>query len=232
MKVAVTLFPGSNCDHDVLYTFNKLLSADSYLVWHRERDLGNPDAVIIPGGFSYGDYLRCGALAKVSPVMESVIEFAGRGGPVLGICNGFQILCESGLLPGVLLQNIERKFLSRFVHIKVENNSTPFSCQYQEGEIITCPIAHFEGNYFASREELKALEDNGQVIFRYCDADGKVAADDRAINPNGSLNSIAGVSNSKGNVVGLMPHPERAAEQLVGWVGGDSGLGVFKSLLS
>ncbi len=227
MKATVIRFPGSNCDHDVEHLYGSLLEGGVSVVWHTERDLKKPDVVVIPGGFSFGDYLRTGALARVSPVMESVKKFADDGGAVIGICNGFQILCECGLLPGVLLRNIEMKFLSRFVSIKVENNGTPFTKRFQKGAIVTCPIAHGEGNYFCDSETLSSLEGNGQVVFRYCDATGQRADNDREINPNGSLNSIAGICSVKGNVVGLMPHPERAVEALVGLKGGTSGLGVF-----
>lgn len=227
MKATVIRFPGSNCDHDVEHLYGSLLEGEVSVVWHTERDLKKPDVVVIPGGFSFGDYLRTGALARVSPVMESVKKFADDGGAVIGICNGFQILCECGLLPGVLLRNIEMKFLSRFVSIKVENNGTPFTKRFQKGAIVTCPIAHGEGNYFCDSDTLSSLEGNGQVVFRYCDATGQRADNDREINPNGSLNSIAGICSVKGNVVGLMPHPERSVEALVGLKGGTSGLGVF-----
>lgn len=227
MKATVIRFPGSNCDHDVEHLYGSLLEGEVSVVWHTERDLKKPDVVVIPGGFSFGDYLRTGALARVSPVMESVKKFADDGGAVIGICNGFQILCECGLLPGVLLRNIEMKFLSRFVSIKVENNGTPFTKRFQKGAIVTCPIAHGEGNYFCDSDTLSSLEGNGQVVFRYCDAAGQRADNNRETNPNGSLNSIAGICSVKGNVVGLMPHPERAVEALVGLKGGTSGLGVF-----
>lgn len=228
MRVAVVVFPGTNCDQDVLHVFGKLLNAEAYPVWHRDTDLQKPDLVVLPGGFSYGDYLRTGALAKLSPVMQSVKDFAQKGGRVLGICNGFQILCESGLLPGVLLENVGRRFLSQFVHIKTERSVGFFTSGVDAGKVITCPIAHFQGNYYADEATLKELEDNRQVVFRYSDADGRVAAEDRSSNVNGSCHAIAGICNRAGNVVGLMPHPERAAEALVGWVGGDSGLEPFK----
>lgn len=228
MRVAVVVFPGTNCDQDVLHVFGGLLKAEAYPVWHRDTDLQNADLVVLPGGFSYGDYLRTGALAKLSPVMESVKEFAGQGGKVLGICNGFQILCESGLLPGVLLENVGRRFLSQFVHIRADRSNAFFTSGMADNKVITCPIAHFQGNYFADAATLAELEKNGQVVFRYCDATGKVAPNDYSINVNGSCNAIAGISNKAGNVVGLMPHPERSAESLVGYVGGDSGLEPFK----
>ncbi len=228
MRVAVVVFPGTNCDQDVLHVFGGLLKAEAYPVWHRDTDLQNADLVVLPGGFSYGDYLRTGALAKLSPVMQSVKDFAAQGGKVLGICNGFQILCESGLLPGVLLENVGRRFLSQFVHIRADRSNAFFTSGMPENKVITCPIAHFQGNYFADAATLAELEKNGQVVFRYCDATGKVAPSDYSINVNGSCNAIAGISNRAGNVVGLMPHPERAAESLVGYVGGDSGLEPFK----
>lgn len=228
MRVAVVVFPGTNCDQDVLHVFGGLLKAEAYPVWHRDTDLQNADLVVLPGGFSYGDYLRTGALAKLSPVMESVKEFAGQGGKVLGICNGFQILCESGLLPGVLLENVGRRFLSQFVHIRADRSNAFFTSGMPDNKVITCPIAHFQGNYFADATTLAELEKNGQVVFRYCDVNGKVDAHDHSINVNGSCNAIAGISNKAGNVVGLMPHPERAAESLVGYVGGASGLEPFK----
>lgn len=227
MKVTVVVFPGTNCDHDVEHCFGTVLKAKVTTVWHRDSDLNKPDLVVLPGGFSYGDYLRTGALAKLSPVMQSVQEYAKKGGNVLGICNGFQILCESQLLPGVLLQNKMQKFASRFVHIKVENNKTFFTNKCAHGEVITCPVAHFDGNYFADTETIKQIESNGQVVFRYCDSAGNTNHDSYDVNVNGSINSIAGICNANGNVVGLMPHPERAIEDVVGYVGGSSGLKLF-----
>lgn len=228
MKVSVIIFPGSNSDHDVLHVYG-LLGQQTKSVWHRETDLGNPDIVVLPGGFSHGDYLRTGALAKLSPIMEEVRKFADRGGPVIGICNGFQILCEAGLLPGILLQNLPMKFLSQFVHFKVERADTPFTKGLEQGRILNCPIAHFDGNYFADAETLAALEGNGQIVFRYCDADGRVDHADRKSNPNGASHSIAGICNAKRNVVGLMPHPERSAEKIVGYVGADGGRCIFEA---
>ena len=232
MRVAVVVFPGTNCDQDVLHVFGKLLNAEAYPVWHRDTDLQKPDLVVLPGGFSYGDYLRTGALAKLSPVMESVKDFASNGGRVLGICNGFQILCEAGLLPGVLLENVGRRFLSQFVHIKTEKSVGFFTSGIEPGKVITCPIAHFQGNYYADEATLKEIEANGQVVFRYSDAQGNIAPDDRSSNVNGSCHAIAGIANKAGNVVGLMPHPERAAEALVGFVGGDTGLAPFRVAVS
>jgi phosphoribosylformylglycinamidine synthase I len=232
VRVAVVVFPGTNCDQDVLHVFGNLLNADAYPVWHRDTDLQKPDLVVLPGGFSYGDYLRTGALAKLSPVMQSVKDFASHGGRVLGICNGFQILCEAGLLPGVLLENVGRRFLSQFVHIKAEKSVGFFTHGIEEGHVITCPIAHFQGNYYADEATLNELEANGQVVFRYADAQGNVVPADRSSNVNGSCRAIAGISNKAGNVVGLMPHPERAAEAVVGCVGGDSGLAPFRVVMS
>ncbi|MBX7136725.1 MAG: phosphoribosylformylglycinamidine synthase subunit PurQ [Oligoflexia bacterium] len=232
MRVSVILFPGSNCDHDAEYVYRKLLGQEVQLVWHREHDLRSPDLVVLPGGFAYGDYLRTGALARVSPVMQEIRKFASRGGPVLGICNGFQILCESGLLPGALLQNIGMRFLSQFVHIKIENAGTVFTRGCAQGSVITCPVAHFEGNYFADEQTLERLEGEGRVVFRYCDRDGRVDAADRVLNPNGAAHAIAGIANEFGNVVGLMPHPERAVEDIIGGVGRNSGLPMFAGSLS
>ncbi len=227
MRVSVVVFPGTNCEQDIEHVYGGLLGARTVRIWHRDSDLQKPDLVVLPGGFSYGDYLRTGALAKLSPVMESIRSFAASGGRVLGICNGFQILCEAGLLPGVLLENVGRRFLSRFVHMKVESSRSFYTSHLRSGQIITCPIAHFQGNYFADPSTLATLEDNGQVILRYCGEDGAVCDDDRNVNVNGSLHSIAGITNLEGNVVGLMPHPERAVERLIGASGGDSGLAPF-----
>lgn len=227
MRVSVVVFPGTNCEQDIEHVYGGLLGAQTVRIWHRDSDLQKPDLVVLPGGFSYGDYLRTGALAKLSPVMDSIRSFAASGGRVLGICNGFQILCEAGLLPGVLLENVGRRFLSRFVHMKVESSRSFYTSHLPSGQVITCPIAHFQGNYFADPTTLATLEDTGQVILRYCRADGEVCDDDRNVNVNGSLHSIAGITNLEGNVVGLMPHPERAVEQLIGASGGDSGLAPF-----
>ncbi len=228
MRVAVVVFPGTNCDQDVLHVFGKLLKAEAFPVWHRDTDLQNADLVVLPGGFSYGDYLRTGALAKLSPVMQAVRDFADRGGRVLGICNGFQIMCESGLLPGALLENVGQRFLSRFVHIKTERSFGFFTNGMEVGKVITCPIAHFQGNYYADPATLAVLEANGLVVFRYSDPTGHVDPAERTSNVNGSCNAIAGICNKAGNVVGLMPHPERAVESLVGFVGGESGLEPFR----
>ncbi len=231
MKVNVIVFPGSNCDHDVIHLFQKVLKQNVETVWHRDRELKQPDLVVLPGGFSYGDYLRAGALARLSPIIEPVKKFAEAGGLVLGICNGFQILCEVGMLPGVLLKNRSMKFISRFLHFRVERQSSIFSSIYGPGQVLCAPVAHFEGNYFAEADDYRALEDNGQVLFRYCSADGTVDADSALWNPNGSIGAIAGITNKSGNILGMMPHPERASESIVGRHAGDHGVGIFRSVV-
>ena len=213
MKFAIVEFPGSNCDHDAYHAVSHVLGQQAELVWHKDADLRGADAVVLPGGFSYGDYLRTGAIARFSPVMRRVREFADAGGPVIGICNGFQVLLEAGLLEGALLRNRGLKFLCQHVHVRVEETDTPFSCGAAAGQVLRLPIAHGEGSYHAGPETVDALEANRQVVFRYCDADG--AATD-AGNPNGSVRRIAGVCNRRRNVVGLMPHPERACESALG----------------
>lgn len=213
MKFAVIVFPGSNCDHDAYHTVKHVLGADAEFVWHKETDLKGADVVILPGGFSYGDYLRTGAIARFSPIMAPVVAFAEAGGPVLGVCNGFQVLTEVGLLPGGLLRNRSVKFQCEQVHVRVEELDTPFTCAATAGQVLQIPIAHGEGNYFAPPEVLDALEANRQVVFRYCDAGGELV--DTA-NPNGSARGIAGLCNARRNVVALMPHPERACESAVG----------------
>jgi phosphoribosylformylglycinamidine synthase len=231
VRVSVVVFPGSNCDHDVLHLYG-LLGQRVESIWHRETDLKKPDLVVLPGGFSHGDYLRTGALAKLSPIMHEVRKFAEAGGPVIGICNGFQILCEAGLLPGVLLQNLPRKFLSQFVTVKIESPNTPFTRGIEAGKVMCCPIAHFDGNYFADDETVRTLEGEGRVVFRYCDAQGKIDHESRICNPNGAKNSIAGICSDTRNVVGLMPHPERAAEKSVGFIGKESGRCIFEASLA
>ena len=226
MKFAVIEFPGSNCDHDAYHAARHVLGHDAEFVWHKETDLRGADVVVLPGGFSYGDYLRTGAIARFSPVMQEVRRFADAGGPVIGICNGFQVLLEAGFLEGALLRNRGLKFLCRHVHVRVEQTGTPFTCGSSEGQVLRLPIAHGEGRYFAAPETVAALEANRQVVFRYCDAAG--AADD-AGNPNGSLHAIAGVCNRRGNVVGLMPHPERACESVLG---SEDGRVVLESVVS
>ena len=212
-RIGVVVFPGSNCDHDAEHVFKDVLGQDVRMVWHKDATLGDVDAVILPGGFSYGDYLRTGAIARFSPVMKAVGEFAKGGGPVLGICNGFQILQEAGLLPGAMLRNRGVKFLSRPVHIRVERNDTVATAGVPVGTVLTMPIAHGEGNFHAAPEDLARLEGEGQVVFRYTSKDGRL---DDASNVNGSGAAIAGVCNAGRNVVGLMPHPERASESELG----------------
>ena len=230
MRISVVVFPGTNCDHDVEHLYGSVLKQNVTSIWHRDRDLQNPDLVVLPGGFAHGDYLRTGAMAKLSPIMEEVSKFAKRGGPVLGVCNGFQILCEAQLLPGVLLPNACRRFLSQFVHVRVESDRSPFTREIK-GRVFSAPIAHFEGNYFAESDTVKKLEDRDQVMFRYCNPEGLVQPQNTQWNPNGAINAIAGICNERGNVVGLMPHPERAAEALVGGIGGSSGRMLFDASL-
>lgn len=229
MRVAVLRFPGSNCDFDTLHVLKNVAKIEAEFVWHKETSLRGFDAVIVPGGFSYGDYLRCGAIARFSPIMKSLIKFANSGKPVLGICNGFQILIEAGLLPGALLRNKNLKFLCQQVHLSVEMVDTPFTNMFSKGEVITLPIAHGEGNYFIDKASLKEIEDYCQIVFRYVSSDGK--RDDLS-NPNGSLAAIAGLSNKAGNVVGLMPHPERGAESLLGLTDGKRFFESLNSYLS
>jgi phosphoribosylformylglycinamidine synthase subunit PurQ / glutaminase len=217
LRVSVVVFPGSNCDRDALHAAETVMGAEARFVWHQDRDLGRPDLVILPGGFSYGDYLRCGAMARFSPVMESVVKHAERGGAVLGICNGFQVLCEAGLLPGVLLQNVGLRFVCQEVRIRVESTLTPFTSAVPRGTVLRMPVAHGDGNWNAAPDVLREMEAHDQVVFRYVDADGQRAP---GATPNGSLDDVAGVRNRRGNVLGLMPHPERAAEAILGSVDG------------
>jgi phosphoribosylformylglycinamidine synthase I len=228
MKVGVVVFPGSNCDHDTYHVLKHVCGQDARFVWHKDSDLSGLDAVVLPGGFAYGDYLRTGAIARFSPVMRAVTEFAGKGGPVLGICNGFQILQEAGLLPGAMLRNRTVKFLSQPVHIRVERDDTAATAGIPVGTVLTMPIAHGEGNFYLADEELDRLEQAGQVVFRYTTKDGRLA--DEA-NPNGSLRAIAGVCNAGRNVVGLMPHPERASEPGLGSTDGRRVLEAFVTSL-
>jgi phosphoribosylformylglycinamidine synthase I len=227
MKFGVVVFPGSNCDHDCFYSLSEILRQPTEWIWHQSTDLGHLDAIVLPGGFSYGDYLRTGAIASHSPVMAAVKKFAAAGGLVLGICNGFQILTEAGLLPGALMRNRRLKFLCRDVHLRVENNRTPFTAACRPGQVLRLPIAHMEGNYFADPETLGELERNNQIVFRYVTPAGDVE-DTEAANPNGSLENIAGISNREGNVCGLMPHPDRSAEPIVGSADGRL---VFQSIV-
>ncbi|MBX9634444.1 MAG: phosphoribosylformylglycinamidine synthase subunit PurQ [Magnetospirillum sp.] len=225
MKAAVIVFPGSNCDRDVAVALEASMGAKPHMVWHRDTDLPAVDLIVVPGGFSYGDYLRCGAMAAHSPIMREVKARAAKGTRVLGICNGFQILTESGLLPGVLMRNSGLKFICKDVYLRVENDRTDFCRYYRSGDVVRFPIAHAEGNYFVEPHTFRDMEDNGQIAFRYASKDGKV---DAGSNPNGSLGNVAGVYNDKFNVLGLMPHPERLAEDLLG---GADGKLMFDSLV-
>lgn len=224
MKFAVVVLPGSNCDHDALHVVKDVLGADAEMLWHKETDLRGADCVIVPGGFAYGDYLRAGALAKFAPIMDAIRRHAEKGGLVLGICNGFQVLTEVGLLPGALMRNQHLRFLGRDVHIRVEETGTPFTSLFRPGQIFRVPIAHGEGNYYADETTLDALERNRQVIFRYCDEAGRLTSE---ANPNGSARHIAGICNASRNVLGMMPHPERCAESILG---NADGLLVFRSI--
>lgn len=214
MRFAVCVFPGSNCDYDTYYVIRDLLGQEVSFVDYTTRDLKGFDCVVIPGGFSFGDYLRAGVLASKTPLGKAIVDFAQKGGLVLGICNGFQILTELKLLPGALLRNENMRFICRDVHLRVENNKIDFTKRFEEGEVIRMPIAHGEGRYYLPEEELKLIEERGQVVLRYCDEEGNMTSQ---ANPNGSVNNIAGVCNKEGNVFGLMPHPERACEDLLGY---------------
>jgi phosphoribosylformylglycinamidine synthase len=225
MKFAVVVFPGSNCDEDAYHVVKEVLGREAEYVWHKDTSLSGADVVILPGGFAHGDYLRTGAMARFSPVMREVQAFAARGRPVLGICNGFQILLEAGLLPGAMLRNRGLKFLCQQVHVRVEAVDTPFTSRCQRGQVLTMPIAHGEGNYFAPPDVIARIEENRQIVFRYSNASGSI--DDES-NPNGSANAIAGLCNETRNVVGLMPHPERASELALGGV---DGLALFESVV-
>ncbi len=225
LKFGVVVFPGSNCDRDTMHVASLLTGASVRSVWHKETSLGDVEAVILPGGFSYGDYLRCGAIARFSPVMKAVAEFASKGGTVIGICNGFQILVESHLLPGALLPNVSRKFICKNIRVRVDRADIRPTKAMAPGTVLKLPIAHHDGNYFADEVTIKRLEKNRQVVMRYCDENGKVTPE---ANPNGSLGNIAGICNEHGNVFGLMPHPERCAEPILG---NTDGLKIFESLL-
>lgn len=225
MKFGVVVFPGSNCDHDTAHVLSEIAGQPTTMLWHDATSLENVDAVLVPGGFAYGDYLRTGAIARFSPVMESVKRFAEAGGPVLGICNGFQILCESGLLPGALLRNAGLKYICRQVNLRVETTDSPFTSELREGDVLKIPIGHMEGNYFCDAETLSALEGDRRIAFRYCDLSGKTTAES---NPNGSLHNIAGILNAGRNVLGMMPHPDRSSEALLGSA---DGFGIFRSLV-
>lgn len=224
MKFGVVVFPGSNCDHDAYHVISKHVGQPVDFIWHQETELAGFDAVIIPGGFSYGDYLRAGALARFSPVMRSVKEFAGAGKFVFGICNGFQILCEAGLLPGVLMRNRGLHFICKHVDLRVENSNTPFTNLVDSDRVLSIPVAHAEGNYTCDDATFNELEENGQIVFRYCTPEGEVTDD---ANPNGARSNIAGICNRDRNVLGMMPHPERACEELLG---SNDGRDIFRSL--
>jgi phosphoribosylformylglycinamidine synthase subunit PurQ / glutaminase len=226
MKFSIVVFPGSNCDHDAYHAAKHVLGQEAEFVWHKDATLKGADVVVLPGGFSHGDYLRTGAIARFSPIMRAVGEFAAAGGPVLGICNGFQILCEAGLLPGAMLRNRDLKFHCEHVGVRVEQTDTPFTSLATKGQVLRIPIAHGEGNYFADAEVIADLESSRRVIFRYCDPRGQITDDS---NPNGSVNNIAGICSAGRNVVGLMPHPERACEPVLG---SNEGLVLLESVLS
>jgi len=228
MKFGVVVFPGSNCDEDMRHILAEVFDQEVEMLWHKNTSLdgfGLGDCIVLPGGFSYGDYLRSGAIAKLSPIMQEVIKFANNGGYVIGICNGFQILCESGLLPGVLLANDTQKFICKNLHLSVETNNTPFTKNTNEHDVLKIPIAHADGRYFAAPDVLENLVKNKQVLFKYCDADGSITEDS---NPNGSLQNIAGICNANKNVFGMMPHPERASEDILG---NTQGRVLFESLI-
>jgi phosphoribosylformylglycinamidine synthase subunit PurQ / glutaminase len=224
MKFGVIVFPGSNCDHDAYHVLSKHVGQPVDFIWHKDTDLSGYDAVVVPGGFSYGDYLRAGALARFSPVMRSLVEFANAGRFVLGICNGFQILCEAGLLPGALIRNENMHFVCRHINLRVETNETPFTREMQTGKVLSIPIAHGEGNYVCDDATFAQLEEEKRIVFRYSDENGNIT---REANPNGSRSNIAGICNSGRNVLGMMPHPERACE---GILGSNDGRDVFRSL--
>lgn len=225
MKFGVVVFPGSNCDQDIIYVLENIMGQHVVPLWHKDHDLQQVDFVVLPGGFSFGDYLRSGAIARFSPIMQEVIQFANKGGFVLGICNGFQILAEAGLVPGALLHNSNRKFICRNTYIKSETANSLLTSGLDSGKALKIPIAHGEGNYFADTDALKRINDQDQVLFRYCDEGGNMTSE---ANPNGSIENIAGVCNSKRNVFGMMPHPERAADALLA---NQDGLGIFESIL-
>jgi phosphoribosylformylglycinamidine synthase subunit PurQ / glutaminase len=225
MKFGVIIFPGSNCDHDAYWAVEQVLKQPVTFLWHESHDLENCDAIIVPGGFAYGDYLRTGAIAKFSPVMESVRKFADGGGLVLGICNGFQILCESGLLPGALMRNAGLKYVCKAVYVRIENAHTPFTSGNQEGDVLGIPVGHMDGNYFCDDETLRDLQSEKRIVFRYSSPSGEISAE---ANPNGSLDNIAGICSPGRNVLGMMPHPERASEPELGCT---DGVKIFKSIL-
>jgi len=225
MKFGVIVFPGSNCDQDCFYVIQDILKQPVKYIWHQDTNVRGFDCLVLPGGFSYGDYLRTGAVARFSPVMKSVVEFANKGGLVIGICNGFQILLEAGLLPGVMLRNTNLHFICKYVYIRIENTETPFTALYKNNQILKIPIAHNEGNYYIDEKGLEQIHRNNQIVFKYCSKDGIVR---KKYNPNGAMENIAGMVNSKRNVLGMMPHPERSAEKILG---SDSGFLIFQSII-
>lgn len=225
MKFGIVVFPGSNCDHDCFYAVKDVLGQSAEYIWHEEKKIDYYDCLILPGGFSYGDYLRTGAIARFSPVMKAVVSFANKGGLVIGICNGFQILLEAGLLPGAMIRNNNIHFICKYVYIKTENQYTPFTSLCGQGRVLRIPIAHNDGCYYIDNKGLGRLKKNGQIIFRYCVKDGTV---NKKSNPNGSVDNIAGISNEKGNVLGLMPHPERSVESLLG---SEDGILILESII-
>jgi phosphoribosylformylglycinamidine synthase I len=226
MKFGVVVFPGSNCDHDAYHAAKDVLAQDAEFLWHKDTSIKGADVIVLPGGFAHGDYLRTGAIARFSPIMPAIVEFARKGGPVIGICNGFQVLLEAGLLPGAMLRNRDLKFHCEHVYVRVERTDTPFTAAATKGDRLRLPVAHGEGNYYAEPEVIRQLEGDGRVVFRYCDASGGVTD---AANPNGAVNNIAGICNDGRNVVGLMPHPERACEPSLGSA---DGLVLFESVLA
>jgi phosphoribosylformylglycinamidine synthase I len=226
MKFGIVTFPGSNCDYDAYHAVTEILGEDAVYLWHKDHDLQGSDVIILPGGFSYGDYLRSGAIARFSPIMQEVVAHASSGAPVVGFCNGFQIACEAGLLPGALLRNAHLQFVSATIRVRVESSDTMFTSLYEPGEVLRIPVAHGDGRFVASNDVLDELEAEGRVIFRYADANGNISAD---ANPNGSERNIAGIVNEGGNVLGMMPHPERACSPLIGSA---DGVRFFESILS
>jgi phosphoribosylformylglycinamidine synthase I len=225
-KVGVVVFPGSNCDHDAYYAFRKILNCDTKFLWHKDTSLQNSDLIILPGGFSYGDYLRTGAIARFSPIMDPVINFAEKGGFVVGICNGFQILLESGLLPGVMLKNKSLQFVCKDVYLSLVNGNTVFTKDIDPGKVLKIPVAHGEGNYFADEKTLKLLEESNQIVFRYTSPEKKIS---ELYNPNGSVKNIAGIINKQGNIIGMMPHPERSCDPVLGKTDGQL---IFRSIIN
>jgi phosphoribosylformylglycinamidine synthase len=225
MKFGVVVFPGSNCDYDTFHVLRDILDKETTFLWHKDHDLKNCDCIVLPGGFSYGDYLRSGAIARFSPLIQEITEFAQKGGIILGICNGFQVLLELGLIPGAMLRNKNLKFICKHIHIRIENDQTPFTRSSKAGQILKIPIAHFDGNYYATPETLVELKKNDQIVFRYSDPDGSIS---KMANVNGSMENIAGLMNLDRNVLGMMPHPERASEALIGSVDGKI---IFESII-